>query len=240
MVIKKMNLPKLKKNSDSLPYECHYCLKRFKREGNFLNHKCKDMRREELLGTINGEAAWLMYKDWMKLCGRRVHTKKSFIRSRFFNAFIDFYKYSLKLRIPRKDLFMKFMVDNKFPPTMWAMDKVYGQYISYLDYKVDPIVHVKISLETLDTLADTFNCSIEDVFDKIYHGEIIKLLQQRQLSPWLLIHSPKFLLFVKNASTEHEMILQSYIPLSIWQKKINKLSSKKREFIRNLVSRLNL
>lgn len=240
MDTKKTKLPKLRKNLDKSPYECHYCGTRFRREGNFLKHSCKDMQREELLNTIDGERAWIYYSDWMKLKCRPVYTKKAFIRSRFFNAFINFSKYATRAKIPKIDLYIKYMIKNDYPPYMWVMDKVYGRYIDYYDYKIDPIISVKVSIETLDNLADTFRCNIDDVFNRTSHNTIISLIRQRQISPWLLIHSPQFLKYVNKASTEHEMILKSFISPMTWKKKLEKIPEKKRKLIRDIVRALNL
>lgn len=230
----------LKKNSNKIQYECSFCLKKFKYESGILKHQCEAMHRNMLMKTLTGEVAWQFYKTWMKLRNSRVYKKNLFVKSKYFNAFINFRKYSIKVGIPDTGLYIKYMISKLYSPSMWIMDDVYGEYVTYLDSMVDPITNVKISITTLDSLADSLDCAIEEVFNEILPGEVILLLRQRKLSPWLLIHSPKFHKFVKTATKEQERILRSYVSPGVWQQKLNKISPKKRELIRKLVRALNL
>lgn len=76
-------------------FQCKHCMKTFKRESTFMNHKCKEMIRLETIQTINGQQAYQFYKRWLLKCRKSTQTIEAFLNSTYFNAmlrFVDFCK----------------------------------------------------------------------------------------------------------------------------------------------------
>ena len=201
-------------------YECRFCHKRFVHESRFLSHKCKQMKRDEIFRSTEGQAAWFYYQTWMKAYRRIVPNSKAFLQSKFFSSFVRFAKFVKKTHIPDVDSFIYLMKERDITPMLWTNDQVYSLYVEHLDYKVPPAKHAEITVNTLLKLADAAECDVGEVFDALLPNEVIQLLRERRLSPWLLIHSGKFREFFANkTSTEERIIMETIIRPSFWKKR---------------------
>lgn len=199
------------------PYECHFCHKRFKFEDRFIKHKCKAMIRDENLRTPIGQAAWQFYQDWMRIQRKRVPNEKSFLKSNYYEAFNRFAAHIKKLNLPNPQTFMKLMVDKEFPPYMWTRDEVYALYMEHLDRAAPPAEHAQITTDTILRLTEILGCEPGEIFSQLNANEVIELIKERKLSPWILLRSGKFKLFFRDrTSPEQKIVLQSLIRPHYW------------------------
>lgn len=205
-------------------YTCAYCGKPFKIEKWFLRHKCKEMLREENFKSTTGQAAWGHYKYWMKLKYKSIPPDpNTFIKSKFFNSFYKFTVFSQKSHLPDIKLYIKLMVAYKIDPVNWNKDAAYRKYLDHVAYKLSPRELIKISVKTLLDEAIKADVDVSTVFDILTPSEVIQLLYQRRLFPWLLLHSKKFTEFYKTrATTEQQINMQALINPDIWAKKFKK------------------
>lgn len=227
---------------EEAPYQCHYCNKRFQRESSFIKHKCKQMEREEKLRTALGQAAWHYYQSWMRLQRKRVPDDRAFLKSRYYLSFNRFAEFVKKLNLPTPENFIKLMVENDYPPTLWTRDEVYAMYMEHLDRSVSPRELADITAQTLDKLADALECDISEVFDLLNPSEVIELIKQRKLSPWLLLNSPKFFKFLQKVSEENKdqfIVLEAIIRPKYWGAQFQK-KPKVVQFMKDLVVGLDL
>ena len=97
-------------------------------------------------------------------------------------------------------------------------------YIEFLDKKADPYKAADRTINCLFKLADEFNCDVQDIFEHLNANDVIQLLHRRQLSPWILIHSPKFKQFLINKTTKDQrIVMQTIIRPDYWAEKKSKL-----------------
>jgi len=222
------------------PYVCHFCHKRFQHENRFIKHKCKAMIREERLRTPIGQAAWRYYQDWMKFQRKRVPNDKTFLKSRYFESFNRFAELVRKLNLPKPDTFIKLMIDKDFPPTMWTSERPYSMYMEHLDRVASPHDHAQITVDTLLRLSDILDCKTENIFAELNPNEIIELIKERKLSPWILLHSAKFMMFFRDrTSTEQKIVLETLMRPKYWGTQFQK----KPEFVKmmkEIVAEMNL
>ncbi len=202
-------------------YTCSFCNKPFKLEIRFLRHRCKEMEREENFKSITGQSAWGHYKYWMKHKFKNVpRDSNTFKKSKFFSSFYKFSIFSQQAHLPDIKLYIKLMVTHKIDPVFWTKDAAYRKYLDYITYKLPPRELMKISIKTLFDEAIKANVHISDVFEILTPNEVIQLLYQRRLSPWLLLHSKKFTEFYKTkTSTEEQINIQALINPELWGKK---------------------
>lgn len=207
-------------NVEAPQYECNYCNKHFYHESRFLKHKCKWMKREEEFQTPLGQAAWGFYQKWMRYNKRIVPGSTAFKRSKYYSAFVKFAKFKKDVGLPNVDKFMRFMRDKGIQPNLWTDDTVYSQYLEFLDHKDHPISQAKITIDTILSIVDVAGIKPEHVFDMLTPNELLQLIRQRRMSPWVLLHSPKFRDFMVNRTTNEEQILfQQIIRPKYWKKK---------------------
>ena len=205
-----------------------------------MKHKCKPMIRDENLRTPLGQAAWLFYQEWMRLQRKRVPNEKSFLKSSYYESFNRFSKNVKKLHLPSPQMFMKLMVERGFPPTMWTSNDTYAIYMEHLDLIAPPTERAKITIDTLDYLADTLGCDTGNIFAELNANEVIELIKERKLSPWILLHSNKFKLFFRDRTTpEQRVVLEAVIRYPYWSGQFQK-QPKMTNFMLNVVKEMNL
>lgn len=204
-------------------FECSFCGKGFVSEDRFLKHRCKQMIREEEFKTPIGQAAWLYYQKWMKEHHRQVPKSASFLHSKFYSSFHRFAQFVKRVSMPDVDAFIKLMVTRDIHPSIWNTDDAYALYLEYLDRRGDPTKHAEITINTLFDIADAAQCQVGDVFDVLTPPEVIQLLRERRLSPWILLNSKKFMQFyVSRVSAEERIMMESIIRPTYWAEKFKK------------------
>lgn len=201
-------------------FQCNHCHHRFVHEDRLLRHRCKQMIRKEEMETPQGQAAWFHYQAWMRAQHHLIPHIKSFLHSKFYQPFIRFAKFAKQVRIPDPELYIQQMVNLDMQPTLWTDDRVYVQFLEYMDRKVPATKNAQITIETLFDFADALDCEIGEVFDHIDANEVIQLMRQRKLSPWLLLQSDKFKRFYANLSNEQKIHLGTIIRAKYWSKKL--------------------
>ena len=203
-------------------FPCKFCGAKFVSESRYLRHRCKEMIRDEEIRSPIGQAAWSFYQEWMKNQKRLVPSIQSFMKSNFYVSFIKFAAFVKKYAIPDSKLYIKVMIENGVDPTIWTNDEIYSIYIQYLDRQASATQQANITMKTLYNLSKAAECDISEIFDHLTHSEVIALLKQRRLSPWILIFSKKFNNFVQSASTEQNAIYFALIKQRFWQERFAK------------------
>lgn len=223
-------------------YKCSYCGKRYQREDAFINHKCKQMIKEEELRTPLGQSAWHFYQDWMRFQRKRVPDDRTFLKSRYYNSFMRFAEFVKQTDLPTPEKFIKLMVQENYHPTMWLIDDVYVIYLEHLDRFRTPSDHATITFRTLFKASNEHDCDISQIFEEISSSQVIELIKQRKLSPFVLLASKKFnqfILKISNENKEQYIILTRLIRFNHWKKYIER-HKKSFEQIKRHVAEMDL
>jgi hypothetical protein len=179
------------------------------------------MLRKEEFATPMGQAAWQYFQFWMKAGHKFVQPAKAFLHSKYYGAFMRFAKFVKDARIPDPELYLRFMIKLDMQPVMFTNNQVYAAFIEEMDKNVPALTNAKITIDTLFNVADDIGCPVDQVFDMIEPNDLIKLLIQRKVSPWLLLRSPKFnRLYKDRMSIDQRMVLETIIIPKIWARKL--------------------
>lgn len=221
-------------------YECRFCKHKFVHENRFLVHRCKAMIRDEDFRSAEGQAAWLYYQKWMKAYRRLVPAADSFLHSKFFNSFLRFARFVKTVHLPDVDIFIWLMKERDISPSIWTNDQVYSLYLEFIDRKSPPLKQAEITVHTLLDIADENEIDVGDVFEVLTPNEVIQLLRQRRLSPWVLLHSTKFKkFFIERTTSEEKIILETIIRYDFWKKKFESQKDGV-EYMKRYVAELSL
>lgn len=205
-----------------------------------MNHRCEQMRRHEEFQTPIGQAAWIYYGKWLKIKKRQVPRAEAFLQSKFYKPLIRFAKFVKRVGLPDIDLFIWLMNDKDTPPVLWTNDDVYAMYLEFLDRTADPYKRAQTTVDTLFQIAEAADCDVSETFDVLTGPELIQLLRERRLSPWMILFSKKFKEFLtQRASPEEVTIIQTIIRPAHWKERFTKapeVVAKMQEY----VSALNL
>lgn len=181
------------------------------------------MARDEEFRTPIGQAAWIYYQEWMKAYRRQVPRSQAFLHSKFYSSFVRFARFVKKVHLPEPKTFIWLMKEKDISPTIWNNDQVYAIYLEFLDRQGDPKKAAETTINTLFDIADAARCDVSEVFGVLTPSETIQLLRERRLSPWILLHSKKFLqFFVECVSSEERIIIESIIRPKYWGEKFKK------------------
>jgi len=198
---------------------CDFCDKQFKREVNYLKHKCEQMKRYDLFKKPIGMIAYLTFNQWRKIQNYPSVNVETFTSSRYFNAFIKFAEFSRQQQIPDKIGYISLMVKKGLLPFHWSDADVYDYYLETFDAEYTVDNKIDISIETLQELAHTSKCELNEVFNNITPITVLKYITARKLSPWLLLPSKKFMDFMTYKTNKEERLLFStLIDVSLWKK----------------------
>jgi hypothetical protein len=220
-------------------YECKYCEQTFKIESRFIQHRCKEMIKAEEFKTPIGQAAWLYYQQWMAIQKKSVSLPASFMRSKYYNAFIKFAHFVKRVKIADVELFIKMMKEKSVQPTLWVHDQMYALYLEYLDRTSTPARQANITMKTLSKIADAADCDISEIFNVVHPIEILELIRERKLSPWILLRSVKFGAMLQMVSAEERQLFEQLIRPSYWSAKFE-LNPKIVQKMTTYVKELNL
>jgi hypothetical protein len=180
------------------------------------------MKREKQFQEAIGQTAWIFYQKWLRSYNKVANNAKAFINSRYFNSFMKFAELAKNSKLPDTDAFVAVMREHDISPTIWTREEVYNLYLEHLDKKLSPERHAEITINTLFNHAEEFNVDVSDIFDTLTPNDVIKLVRERRLSPWILLNSGKFGdFFVNQTNAEQRIILETMIRPAFWQKKFN-------------------
>lgn len=200
-------------------FQCKFCGQSFVHEDRFLKHKCEQMRRSEEFQTPIGQAAWIFYQKWLRAYRRQVPRSDAFLHSKFYKPLVRFAKFAKKVNLPDIDNFIWLMKEKDMSPVLWTNDQVYAMYLEFLDRQADPYNRANLTIKAFFDIADAAECDVSEVFDVITSSELIQMLRERRLSPWILLRSRRFKQFLTHASSEEITIIQAIIRPSFWTEK---------------------
>lgn len=227
--------------SDATVYTCNYCLKEFKLLNRFEQHKCKQMIRAEQIQTNQGLTALSYFQDWMRHHRKVKADSKMFEVSKHFDQFMAFVAFAQQVNLAEPRYFIQWCVKRKYTPDMWTSSEVYGLYLEHLDAldSTDVDARLKSSERMFLKLAKAFDCNVDEVFEKLHPSDITLLIQTRKITPWILLRSKKFMMFLNSCSDEEQQIISNLIRPEYWQKRI-KQDKQAVEKASQLVKELNL
>ena len=112
------------------------------------------------------------------------------------------------------------MANAKIAPALWRRNEAYQLYLEHFDKKTDPITQATTTIETILTLAEGLECKPNEVFSKFQVGDILELIQQRRLSPWLLFCSLSFKQWYQGLHDVDRAALMKHIGIDYWATKM--------------------
>lgn len=190
------------------------------KESAFMAHECKEMLRTREIQTVQGQQAYQLYKLWLEKQRRSPPTIDVFVTSTYYTSFYKFAQQTKELGISDPELFVQLMVAQGISPALWTRNDCYELYIEHLDKKADPYRQAEMTLTELMKLASKLECDVSEVFEKLHYGEIMTLLNQHKLSPWILFCSNRFKERLAKLDEGEKTTLMRTIGVTYWAHKL--------------------
>lgn len=198
-------------------FECRYCKRLFKKETAFIKHSCKERERHYDLTNSYGQAAFNLYCRWIYLKFKRSEvTYETFKISRFYNAFISFAKYYQAIKgFTNLDEFLLLMIRRDITPSNWLNERVIAYYLNQVDQST-PTDKIKKSLNSIFKICDAYDCDTSMFFDNIEFDVMVSFIKLHKLSPWVLLNSKQFMVWLSELGEEQQGILDNMIDSDKW------------------------
>jgi hypothetical protein len=221
-------------------YKCQFCGKHFVHEGWYLKHQCEQMKRDQDMRTPQGQAAWRFYQLWLTKNRKKARNVDTFMTSRFYNAFIKFTEFVHRTGLPEPDTFIGFMVRKNYDPFMWTDSRIYRAYLEYLDRQGDPWNRIETTIKTIKRYTNSVDCKPSEIFDFISSSELVHKIYSRELSPWFLLTSQRFMNYYRTKLNHDEKLrVDTVIRPKFWRERFDKNPNIVKD-VQNIVKRLNL
>jgi hypothetical protein len=203
-------------------YQCKHCTKRFATDKLFLKHECKEMKRIKEVRSPLGIKAYTLYKRWLEKQQRSTPPIETFLTSSYYASFIKFANYTQELHILNPEMYVDVMVKANLSPPTWVLNDAYGIYLDHIDKRLDPYDQAERTIKCLGDVADALEIEIGSVFNELTYGDMLDLVNQRQLSPWILFCSKKFKEWVAKLDPTDKTNLMKSIGVVYWQMMLEK------------------
>lgn len=189
-------------------WTCGFCSRDFQLEARFMEHKCREKERHYELRSSVGLAAYAHYSEWMRQKKHTVPPIETFAEARLYTTFVKFAEYCTRVHIPNVRQFITVMIESNISPVLWSRDQMFSMYLERYDTSYKPESQALDSIQLIKDLADDLCCEPRAVFKEISIERLVKLIQQRKLSPWFLLASNEFKKFLVDLTPERKVQLQ--------------------------------
>lgn len=202
-------------------FRCEYCGRTYEKELYFLKHTCEAMQRAQIFDTQIGQAAFVMYQQWWRLRKRIPPGADKFKESTQFRAMVEFAKFQRKTKL-NFDVYVSMVINHDLAPEHWTRDDVYVKYLEYIDKTMTATEQIKLCVDYVMKLCDALECDTSQVFDGLEVMEVMQLIRDRKLSPWILLHSNGFKTWLIKQEVDDQLKLQELIRPMYWKFRFQK------------------
>lgn len=200
---------------------CEYCGQVYQREAAFMRHTCEAMERARTMSTPIGQSAFMLYQKWWKMKKRMAPGADRFRDSTHFRAMVEFAEFAKRTKL-NIDAYMQMLIRHDLTPEHWLRDDVYSKYLEYLDKTMPPADQIKMCADFVMKLADVLECDTSEVLNDLQPVEMMQLVRDRKLSPWLLLHSKAFKVWLINQDGPDQQQMQGLIHPVYWRMRFEK------------------
>lgn len=202
-------------------FRCEYCGRTYTREPAFLNHTCEPMKRAQIFDTPTGQSAFMVYQQWWRLKKRIPPGADKFKESTQFRAFIDFASFIKRTKI-NLEAYLSVVLSHDLAPDHWTRDDVYVKYLEYIDKTMTSAEQITLCVNYIMKLCDALECDTSEVFNSLEPGEVMQLIRDRKLSPWILLHSVGFKRWLVQQDSDWQERLKDLINPVYWMYRFSK------------------
>lgn len=192
-------------------------------------HECTSMQRAKEIQTQAGVMGYGLYKHWLEKQKRKAPPVEAFITSSYYSSFINFGKWVRETGIHDPHKYVELMLEAKISPALWKRNEAYKIFLEYYDNRANPYEQASVTVETLTALAEGLEVSIGDVFKQLTFGDMLDMIQQRRLSPWLLFCSKEFKAWVGTLDPLDRTMLMKSIGVDYWAVRLERQPQTVRE-----------
>ncbi len=176
-----------------------------------LAKRIRETAQEDVVAAFELQAT---YASIMKRRGCK--SEDSFLRSASFPHFVKLCRFGREVHIPDLALYLKIMVAADRRPNTWISDRSYRIFLETMNSQTAATEMIEISAKTIQSLAEKNEMRVPAYVLLMGIGEMLQLMRQRRLSPWIILNSNLFKRKIQEATPEEKEIIAKLIDADYW------------------------
>ena len=113
----------------------------------------------------------------------------NFLRTPTYPHFIRLIRFAKEVNLPDIEYYLKIMIASQRQPTTWCSDKSYRIFLQQMNSSIAATEAIRISAKELQDLSERLDLSVREMVELMEVPEILQLVRQRRLSPWIIFNS---------------------------------------------------
>lgn len=175
-------------------HKCKFCNKSFAKETTLDTHSCiyRDrFRAKETKEFIQAYTMYMNYHQYQNLSmSKTVEPVMHFIKSSFFNEFMNFSEYVLNTYIVEKDKFIETMLRGSTPIKSWNSLNTYMSWVKTVSKEENISMAIARSIESLMEWQEITGNEWTTFFTKVSTERFKFWLETGKISPWFVNIQP--------------------------------------------------
>lgn len=176
-----------------------------------LAKRIRETAREDVVAAFELQST---YSSILKRRGCK--SEDSFLRSANFPHFVKLIRFARETHVPDLPLYLKIMVASERRPNTWTSDHSYRIFLETMNSKAASIQMIDISAKTIQTLAGKNEMTSPVYVFLMDVNEMLQLVRQRRLSPWVILNSDLFKRKIQAATPEEKEVIARLIDPDYW------------------------
>lgn len=162
-------------------------------------------------------AAFELQSTYSSILKRRgCKSEDSFLRSAGFPHFVKLIRFARETHVPDLPLYLKIMVAAERRPNTWINDHSYRIFLETMNSQAASTEMIDISAKTIQALAEKNEMRVPVYVLLMDVGEMLQLIRQRRLSPWVVLNSDLFKRKIQGATPEEKEVIARLIDADYW------------------------
>lgn len=208
-------------------FQCELCRKEYKTERGLLYHKCENKKRLNEKNELFCRIAFISYLKFyqtvqFEYSRKKPRTFNDFVKSKFYNGFINFGKYVADMKMLEPEKYVDFLIKKEVPLHRWTSDSLYEIYVISSLKKEKPDFAIEKSIKTMEKWAIESNTSWTAYFNEAGNFRIISNLKTGKISPWVIYNTKTGKNFIRSLTQSELKSIYKIIDPDYWDKAFSK------------------
>lgn len=219
-------------------HQCSFCKKSFTREKTLSVHLCEQKRRWINKDEKHVRMAFASWLHWCKKTGLYLNKKSltydDFMKSSVYITFVKFGLYVEDLHMSNYLAYIDFMIKHNYKVTDWFKNSTYEYFVKMNTRQETVEDAIQKTIKYMDKWSIENHEDWTLFFEKISSQQVLDLLRNGRISPWIFFISKKAQSLLMTMSDEQVMLLDQFIDIKWWTALLRRKPND-RQFVEQIV-----
>ena len=215
---------KRNKSKSTSRFKCEFCGKTYTSEKWFARHasECEQTARHMNKNLPHVMSALMLFNDWYRIAMGNKHTKtyECFRKSRYYDDFVKFALYAKEMHIKSPEQYLKWLIENQLPLSIWATDGTYNQYQAHMMKRESAERALERYVIHVTKWEQKTGHSWRDYWKKSSDDRILQDVQLGRISPWIIFGYVPASKRLESISDSYLNKIAESIDMEYWKRRI--------------------